>query len=109
MIVGLLKRLKSLSERTMVKEKTRENMITLGLVFMLAGFLTFAFIFLTAFFSEDKMVMVYINYYNEANVEFVLLIIGLFLGIYSTYEILKEIELTKNKRKNAIQKIMQNM
>lgn len=61
-----------------------------GLTFMLAILFLMTLTFYTAYFNPSKTVLVEINRYGEANVEFILIIIGIILSIGASYLILNE-------------------
>ena len=66
-------------------------MIVLGVALLLAGFLTFYLTFITAYADPSKTVLVTINNYNEANPEFVLASVSLFLGIYAMSALIRKL------------------
>jgi hypothetical protein len=64
-------------EQGMMKKKLEKGVIVLGWSTLLGVFISFHYIGWLAFFSEGKTVTLYINRFNEAIPEAILLIISL--------------------------------
>ena len=77
--------------------KTIEAIKILGIMWMFAMTLILAQIFSTAYYNQSKSVIVYINEFNEANSELILLLIILPTCLVASYLVIKE---SINKIKN---------
>jgi len=68
----------------MALNKRKKFVVLSGYLFSLALVVTFLYTFISAYISPKKNVMVYINNYNEAHIELILLIpitILIFIGV----------------------------
>ena len=54
-------------------------------------FILMYYAFMTAYFNPSKSVVIFINNYNEANIEFVVMTAILILGAYSLIYLIKNI------------------
>lgn len=59
-----------------MKKKTKAIMVLIGLIFITAYIISFYYIFLMAYFNPLKQATVLINHFNEANIEFILMLLS---------------------------------
>lgn len=74
-----------------MKTKHKNNIIFIGLGSLLAVFMTFSWTFFHAYFSPTKQILVNINIYGEANIEFVILLLMIIIVPMSLFFIFKRI------------------
>ena len=63
-------------------KKYKLTLWVIGLGYLIGVFITFIITFMSAYFNETKTVRVYVNRFNEADFEFVFLIIGIVICFY---------------------------
>jgi len=71
--------------------------VTLGI--LIGTYLTFAYTFLLAYKTKEKEATIYIDKYNEAEIELIVLIISLPAIIYTVIHILKWLKNEEKKEK----------
>jgi len=64
--------------------KLRHYSVIFGLSVLVAGFITFALAFLTAYNHPSKSATIYINKYGEANIEFYILLVSIPFILFTT-------------------------
>jgi hypothetical protein len=87
--------------------RTRKFVALCGVLMLFSVFITMFLIFIAAYSSPNKSVLVHINMFNEANLELVLLGAITLIGFYSIVHITKdilghEIELEYQKLRNTL-------
>ncbi|MCX6816106.1 MAG: hypothetical protein NT120_04625 [Candidatus Aenigmarchaeota archaeon] len=82
----------------------KNGLIVMGIATMLALSLVTFFTFFSAYTSPVKAVRVYVNNYNEANIEMILLSVLLPLNIFSAFVVTKKLAEPEKK----IEKKMEN-